>query len=238
MTKYLIINIIISLLSLILIIIHFLYPDKIDYITLILFGICFIPWIIPYVKSIELAGVKVELNELKGAIKSNDIKIDVVLADMVNPSYQYHSEDSVGKISELANIYNDIRTKLVRSDYRTNEMTKVMNQMLNLAGSIKNIEIENYINSDDDGLNLFGYAYTFLNPKEECFSLIINSINKSDAKPFNQYWGLSSIQKILSKHGINKITSDDLNNLKKLSKEFLPGTDRSYVLNQILKYLD
>lgn len=236
MTKYLrIIGIIISILSIILIIINFLYPDKIDSITLILFGICFIPWIIPFVKSIELPGVTVEINELKGAISNNAMKMEVAIAGIGNPAYQFLSDD---KISELAKIYNDIRKKLVRSDYRTNEMTKVMNLMLNLSGSIKNIEIENYINSDDDGLNLFGYAYTYLNPEEKYLSLIINSIYKSDAKPFNQYWGLSSIQKILSKHGINKIASNDINSLKKLSKEFLPGTDRSYVINQILKYFD
>ncbi|KAA3610304.1 MAG: hypothetical protein D8M58_06205 [Calditrichaeota bacterium] len=61
--------IIFSILSFVLLVLHLVFPNfKIDTIALSLFILAFLPWILPYLKNLELpGGIKIELRDIKEA---------------------------------------------------------------------------------------------------------------------------------------------------------------------------
>lgn len=92
--KYILISILLSLGTLILLLIHWFFPSiEIDTITLILLFIIILPWLLPFIKSIEIPNIfKIETKDVKAATEkikeAKDVTIQLQalkLKAMVNP---------------------------------------------------------------------------------------------------------------------------------------------------------
>ena len=89
--KYIIVSISISIGAIVLLLTHWFVPRiKIDLTTLTLFIIIIMPWILPFIKSIEIPNLfKIETKDVKEAIKKvKDVVVQVPtlrLAATINP---------------------------------------------------------------------------------------------------------------------------------------------------------
>src|SRR5437588_113791 len=127
----------VSTLAVVVAAVHVWRPDvKIHSITLVLFVIAVLPWTQALLKSIQLLGVKLELQELqanvadtKGAAESASQQADLALsASTANPlaSAKGMPRD---EILALAREYNELRTVQRSGDARTAAMTDVVRRM-------------------------------------------------------------------------------------------------------------
>lgn len=239
-------KILVSAVGLLAAIVHVSKPElRIDSITIVLLVIAAIPWAQPLIKSIELLGVKLELQELHakvaeatGAAESATRQVGVALAVSTAPPQPEALLDSQAvenKIKELADKYNHIRDTQKAGGQRTTAMTNVVSQMMEFARRMPSLDPKRLLSNENRGLRLFGYAFLYEQPNDSALLLpLVESVTRIEDKPFGQYWGLQAIKKVIA-NAPPEAQSEAKARLSSFSPRIPAGTDRGYELRQILR---
>lgn len=237
-------KIVVSAIGLLAAIVHVSRPDlRIDSVTIVLLVIAAIPWAQPLIKSIELLGVKLELQELhakvaeaRGAAESASRQVGVALAVSTpppQPDVLLDSEAVENKIKTLADEYNHIRATQKSGGQRTTAMTNVVSQMIELVRRMPSFDPKRLLTNENRGLRLFGYAFLYERPDPAFLLPLVESVTRIEDKPFGQYWGLQAVKRVIP-NAPPEAQSQAKARLSAFSTRIPTGTDRDYELHQIL----
>lgn len=238
-------KIVVSAVGLLAAIVHVSRPElRIDSVTIVLLVIAAIPWAQPLIKSIELLGVKLELQELqakvaeaRGAAESATRQVEVALAVSTGPQQPDLLLDSPAvenKIKKLADDYNHIRATQKSGGQRTTAMTNVVSQMIELARRMPSYNPKRLLSNENRGLRLFGYAFLYERPDSTFLLPLVQSVTSIEDKPFGQYWGLQAVKRVIPNAPL-EAQSEAKARLSAFSTRIPAGTDRGYELLQILQ---
>jgi hypothetical protein len=234
----------VSIVAILVAAVHIWRPDiKIDSITIVLLVIAVIPWTQPLLKSIELLGVKLELQELqekvdvaKGAAESASQQAGLALsASSVSSSPSSRAAAAPLDILSLAREYNEIRSSQRSGDARTAAMTDVVRRMIQAVAGTETFNVNETLRDDDGGRRLLAYVFLYAKPDERHLVPLIESVTKKEDKPFGQYWGLQAIGRVLSR--TETVPPQAAKMLRAYSTTIPPGTDRDYELRKLLQQL-
>ena len=212
---------------------------------LVLLVIAVLPWAQPLIKSIELLGVKVELQDLKdrladveGATASANRQAQLALATSgpATPAQPpaLRTAGSDDTLKALAEQYNVIRRDQRAGDARTAAMTAVVRQMIDLAPNLSSFDVAQELQSDDRGRRLAAYAVLYARPDPKFLAALVQSVAKREDKPFGQYWGLQAVARVIATPGLS-IPPGVVEQLRACAENLPRDTDRAYVLRRILK---
>jgi hypothetical protein len=246
MRQNLTLRIAVSALALLMAAIHVGRPDvRIDSITIVLLVICALPWLQPLIKSIELLGVKLELQELqdkvaeaRGAAESASRQAGLALSSSnappaaLPPRVASATADSAN-IKALAAEYEQIRKTQHPGDVRTAAMTDVVRRMIEVARRTESFGVADALRDDSLGTRLFTYAYLYARPDAKFLLPLVESVTAKEDKPFGQYWGLQSIGRVMS--GIASVPPEVRNKLQAFGARLPRGTDRDYEVRKLLR---
>jgi hypothetical protein len=221
--------------------VHICVPSlKIDSITVVLLVIAALPWLQPLIKSIELLGVKLELQEIKeqlatakGAAESATQKAAFALstAQRSDPADMRQQSRGGGSINELITEYNDIRSTQRSGDSRTAAMTSIVRKMIDVA-AISDFDVSSALQNSNGGSRLAAYAYLYQNPSSKYLSQLVDCMLSIENKPFTQYWGIQAIGKVVE---VTKpIPMEVFAKIQNLGERFPQGTDRQYEIRKVL----
>jgi len=232
---------------------HVLWPNiKLDEITVALFIVAVAPWLQPIFKSIELpGGLKLELQEIErkissieGAVKSVENKADVAISSnetarltIAAPS----NAEVVDRLSKLAEKYKEIRRHKPSGDTRTDAMTSIVREMIELASSIRGLDVTGMLGSADEGTRLSAYVYLYTNPQPALLSELVRIVTSIEDQPFSQYWGLLAIGRAVDGQMSSSIPVSVLINLKAFLRSISKGskgTDRGHELKKIITSIE
>ena len=223
-------KILVTAVAIIVLVLRYVYPNLvIDGITIGLILLALIPWLAPIIKSVEIFGIgKVELQDLKdevekikGAVESVEQKAEFASA----PSSEVRitelgikSPDELKvELKTLAQEYVETRKNLRSSPERNAVMTKIFKKMVQISSQIDLFDVEENILSYDHGDRLSACAYLYANPNREKLDLVIESMME-ESKPFNQYWGIRAIGKIVYQMSPQEINMKLVNKLERLRR--------------------
>ena len=138
------------------------------------------------------------------------------------------------EIRRLASEYDNTRKTMSEGLDRTSKMTSIIADMISVLNDVKpaSFNVSTYLESEDEGERLAGYAYLYANPDPRLTQQIAAGLTKD--KPFAQYWALRTLRRQL------QVDPDclDLNtkrNLEELLEHLPPATDRAYELRTLLR---
>jgi hypothetical protein len=240
-------RIIVSVVAALVAALHLAKPElKIDSITMVALVICAIPWTQPLIKSIELLGVKLELQELRdkvaeatGAAQSASRQAGLALASSTAPEPPLTHDalpPKVDQVESLAQEYNRLRDG-PSGPARTAAMTDVVRRMIDVARHTQVFNSVEALHSKNRGMRLFGYAYLYARPDPKMLVPLIESVTIWEDKPFGQYWGLQSIERVLAQTG-TLVPPDATAKLRAFAERIPVGTDRDYELRKLLRQID
>lgn len=244
MKQNLTLRIIVSASALLIAAAHIWRPKaSIDSITIVLLVICAIPWLQPLIKTVELLGVKLELQDLqdkvaeaKGAAESASRQAGLALsATNAQPAsaQQLASSTMESSVKVLADAYETIRRTQPSGDARTSAMTDVMRRMITLAKSMESFPVTDSLRDDSSGMRLFAYAYLYARPDSRFLPELVASVTGKEHTPFGQYWGLQSIGHVMST--MEHVPEEIKSKLRGFALRLPHGTDREYELKKLLK---
>ena len=233
------------------VLLHLWKPElQIDAITVVLLIVAALPWVQPLIKSIELLGVKLELQELKtaladakGAAESASRKAEFLLfspAPQVGPlSLDAQSADQANEaFVQQMKAYEHIRETQSSGTARTQAMTAVVRKMIELAPRQTKFEIAHALNAEQRGQRLAAYAYLYAMPDFQLLGPLVASVTKLEDKPFGQYWGLQAISRLLAIRKNESVSPDVSRNLSQYAEHVQRGTDRDYEVRRLLHDLE
>ncbi|HXM48540.1 MAG TPA: hypothetical protein VN956_11910 [Pyrinomonadaceae bacterium] len=237
-------KIIVSVLGILAAIVHAWKPElRVDSVTIILLVIAALPWAQPLIKSIELLGVKLELQELqdkvaeaKGAAESATRQVGLALAasSQVPQTAAADERGVANEINSLAEEYNNIRATQSSGDARTDAMTRVVSRMVEVARRTQSFDLVTALAGKDRGVRLFAYAFLYERPDGAFLLPLVDSVTRIEDKPFGQYWGLQTLKKVLPLAPADKQRGAK-ESLRAFSERIPSGTDRDYELRQLLR---
>jgi hypothetical protein len=149
------------------------------------------------------------------------------------PSEQTTLSDGAEPVKQLAARYNAIRWTMPSGAARTAEMTALVNEMIPLLRDARGFDVGSHLRSEDHGLRLAAAAYLYANP-DAAWTRPLAEAAVSEDKPFNEYWALRALSKVLRGHceALDAATRDRL--MRRMEK-LPPGTDRALQIGQILR---
>jgi hypothetical protein len=241
----------VTLVALVLVTMHVLKPDlRIDSITIVLLIVAVLPWVQPLIKSIELLGVKLELqdlknelNDAKGAAKSAERKVDYLLSGAasavpIDKENLRVAETAEQSFTGLMDDYEHIRNSQSSGAARTSAMTAVVRKMIEVAPAIHTFDLVDALKSDRGGRRLGAYAFLYARPDFEFIDDLVAGVTKVEDKPFGQYWGLQAISRVLASRGGVSVSENVRSQLRQFSGRLPRGTDRDYEIRKILQELE
>jgi len=226
---------------------------KIDNTVLALFVISIIPWLGSVFKTVELPGfAKFEYIEKKVDTLNNDVaNVKDEVSGAIESSRKFSEATSEAvrlslaatravqadpkkALLELADEYVKTRKRLPRGAERTGEVSRIFGKMTAVACDLKDLDVRNLLESEDEGKRLAAIAFLYANPNPNPHAIdqLIASVTEQEDKAFNQYWGLRTIQKLLGVGG--PISVMNLGKLREFSGRLHRGTDRYFEVNRIL----
>jgi hypothetical protein len=207
-----------------------------------------LPWAQPLIKSIELLGVKLELQDLKnevanakGAAASAERKAEYLLSSVPSTrpiaSAVSTREAADQSFTQLMREYEHVRSTQSAGAARTQAMTAIVRKMIELAPSLQNCDVAKALMSNEDGERLAAYAYLYARPDIQLIGPLVTSVTRLEDKPFGQYWGLQAISRVLtSREGVSVPDAARLQ-LRQFAQMVPRGTDRDYEIRKILRDL-
>ena len=112
-------------------------------------------------------------------------------------------------------------------------MTDVVRRMIELAYRLESFPIPDALRDESNGMRLFGYAYLYARPDARFLPELVASITKWENKPFEQYWGLQSAARVMSR--VEHVSEDIKSKLQRFAVRRPRGTDRDYELKKLLQ---
>jgi hypothetical protein len=149
------------------------------------------------------------------------------------PSAHATLPEETDPVKQLAARYNEIRWTMPSGAARTDEMTALTHEMIALMREARGFDVESHLRSDDRGLRLAAVAYLYANP-DPAWARQLADAAVSEDKPFNEYWALNALRKVLRGHceALDDATRDRLQQRK---AQLTPGTDRAQQIDQLLR---
>lgn len=232
----------ITIFAIVVLLIRVVFPNlTIDAVSLGLIILALAPWLSPIIKSIEIAGVgKIELQELKSQVEQ--LHSAVLIANLQADLATAHAikQDQPGsdylpkqRLSELAKKYVETRKTMKSGPERTTLMGRIFSEMVLQAINIIDFNFDDLLNDKDAGNRLSAYAYLFAKPPIGKLETVLNSV-LVEAKPFNQYWGIQVIRKMINQMYPKEINKEIVEKLNRLLRTLEPGTDRYYETKSII----
>jgi hypothetical protein len=250
MAKENVIRLVISITALLIAVIHLNFPSHMDLIMIGLLVVAIVPWLSPVVKSIEVAGWgKLEFQELsrrveaaEGAAESAGKKAELAISP-ISPALisereiLVETENSRAELEAQVAEYNKIRDTMEAGSARTTAMTGVVRKMIDLAAELSDLEVKEWLPSENRGQRLAAYARLYGVPNFILLGPLVESVTKIEDKPFGQYWGLQAVTRVLAAYRVPKISRTIIRSLREFGSTLQPGTDRDYELKRILQSL-
>jgi hypothetical protein len=82
-------------------------------------------------------------------------------------------------------------------------------------------------------MRLFAYAYLYTRPDEQFLAPLVEAISSKEEVPFNQYWGLQSIGRVVAK--AEHMPPEIKDRLRAFGATLEPDTDRAYEIRKLLR---
>lgn len=230
---------------------HVIWPElKIDIITLSLLAMAALPWLQPIFKSFKLpGGFEVTLQEMKhdiqaaaGAAQSAERKAELAVSNLV-PSPEssddgsHQSQDASSELERLARRYEKIRAEQSGGAARTQAMTRLVREMLELQPNLPTSTRIELLQSSRSGDRLAAYATFIASPEPPLLQTLTVSVCHTEQHPFGQYWGLQAIGRNLPTQGDAQVPLVVREALQELARRLPQGTDRYYEISKILRHL-
>lgn len=140
------------------------------------------------------------------------------------------SADPVGR---LAARYNEIRWTMPSGQARTQAMSDVVDEMVNLLRGARDFDVESHLRSGDRGLRLAAAAYLYANP-DPAWGRALAEAAVSEDKPFNEYWALKALREVFRGH-CEFLDAETRNLLQRRLNQLLPGNDRAGQIKKLLR---
>lgn len=137
------------------------------------------------------------------------------------------------RLVRLAQEYNEVRWTMSSGDQRTIRMTGIVDSMIAVSRESDVPNVEALLASEDRGLRLAGVAYLNARP-DPAFVAALARIGLTDDKPFNEYWGLLTLRKVL-KGGCDHLDANLRRQLQERLRVLTPGSDRAREIQGILR---
>ena len=241
----------ISLGSLLLVAIYNWWPEllKLDTTSLALLLVALIPWLQPIFKTIKLpGGFEVTMQELKqevraaaGAAQSAERKADLAVSTIVpaadSNELRHERVHGTPPLERLSQSYEQIRSEQKSGTTRTQAMTAIVREMIQVAQNLPETDIAPLLRSQRAGDRLAGYAYLYAKPNPALLSQVVYSVTSLEDKPFGEYWGLQAIGRNLTSSPTQTFPESVIRDLVAYSSRVQQGTDRSYELSKILNQM-
>ena len=235
--------------ALVLAVIHQWVPTfTLDAPTLVLLVIALLPWLQPLIKSVELLGVKLELQDLQdkvaaatGAAESAKQKAFFAQSATEPPisgtrPVQPTSVATEASLLALADQYDHIRDTQSAGDARTLAMTTLVHRIIKLAPHSQGFNLTAALVEKRRGVRLVAYAILYAAPDPVLLEALVQSVTTIEDKPFGQYWGLQAIARVIDAvPKARDLQPQAITLLREFGNRIPRGTDRDYELKQILE---
>ncbi|MEK6373619.1 MAG: hypothetical protein AABO58_13085 [Acidobacteriota bacterium] len=184
----------------------------------------------------SLEAVSRAMDELRGDIESTrqvaETALDKSQPEATAPSAAAQRPDPDSRLEALAKRYNEIRDAMSKGSARTAEMTRIVNEMIDIAPSAK-VDVRKWLFSDDRGQRLAAYARLYKAPDPTLADALVQSVTSKEDKNFGEYWGIRAIGKN-SEH----LSEASVNSLRARLQQLKPTTDRYAELRRVLADID
>jgi len=228
----------VSVLAVAGIVVHVLWPGRVDSTSVALFVIALLPWVAPLVKSVELAGVgKIELQEIRAAVRSADHKAEAALANREDDSPSTGRDghpEAQAEFNRLAAEYNRVRAGDERSPGRTSRMTHIVGRMLRVASRLSSYQVTEGLRNSDPGCRLAAIAYVHEHPRPEFLANLVTTLTESEPTAFGQYWAIQSLKRIIAEAPNGYFTPDVRERLRYFEESLKKDTSRYHELHSLL----
>jgi hypothetical protein len=177
-----------------------------------------------------------KITDNEGATR-NAVKLATLAATPREMNAQVTASPEV-ELAALVDTYNHIRATQLSGSSRTRDMTDVVRKMIDLAPLLAQFDVAGYLGSEDRGRRLAAYAYLYARPDYNFLDELVESVTNREDKPFGQYWGLQSISRNLAYRGRQTVPAGVVARLKSFAESLPRGTDRDYVVRDILREIE
>jgi hypothetical protein len=137
-------------------------------------------------------------------------------------------------IKDLAARYNDIRKTMRPGFERSSAMTRVVQAMEQLAGTLDAFDWRSELTSSDRGMRLAAYAYLHARPEPDAARALIDALLNVEDKPFGQYWALNALQRIAEIDTARAVLVASVPKLERYKQRIGPNTDRARELDELI----
>jgi len=195
-------------------------------------------------RSLDLDKALTEITATKAAVDSANLKAEFALVNATtapatqagNPATPNVQPTAVKTLTQLINEYNDIRQTMKPSSNRTSRMTEVIVQMVRIAPLTENFDLIAMLKDNDNGNRLAAYAYLYARPDYARLGDLVEALI-ADRAPFNQFWAIQSLGKVIGLQPDNRLPQDLMNKLQTYYDNLGDGWDRKYELAKIIPAL-
>lgn len=218
--------------------------------TVVLLVVALLPWLQPLVKSVELLGVKLELQDLQdkvaaasGAAESAKQKAFFAqsVPEPLTPGARQltpKGDATEAALQVLADQYDKIRATQSPGDARTLAMTSVVHRIIELVPQSQDFNLTGALTEKRRGVRLVAYAILYAAPDPAFLDALVQCVTSIEDKPFGQYWGLQAIARIIDVvPSARVLPAQVITQLREFGARIPRGTDRDYELRQILEAL-
>lgn len=136
------------------------------------------------------------------------------------------------QLRRLAQEYNEVRWTMPSGDVRTLRMTGIVDRMIATARETDVPDVEALLASADRGIRLVGVAYLNARPDPAHIGALADAALTPD-KPFNEYWALRTLHKLLTDH-CDQLDATIRLRLRERLREISPTSDRGRQIHEIL----
>ena len=220
---------------------------RLDGIAIGLAGFAILPFLLRllayFFEEVSIAGIGAKLRDDDAASKNRELTEDITMGTIFDEvSLQPPCEESMVKplkeLEKLANEYVSTRGSMSPGSERTGKMTKIFNQMENVARKLElnQINVCDWLSNEKPGRQLAAIAWLRSHPKDIKPKGLIEVVFKSK-QSFIQYWALRALKKHLDESNDKNFLYADRRKLNALEALIGQGTDRYYQLRRINKKL-
>lgn len=237
---------------------------KLDPLSAALLVVAVLPWFSGIIKAVKLPFIEIELQEAKekaeraletaveakstaeGAQTRARVAEKIVGVESGTPIESAATSFTGAQATpqELVDRYNLIRKTHKPSDYRTDLMEQLMAQMISLARTVQNFDLDARLRDPDRGWRLFGYAYLIAHPDFAKFEALAQSAfdyageGFDKDQPFGEYWSIRAMQALAAKRGEQSVSNRKKDLLVHHYMKIRRGTDRHFEMKRLLGMLE
>ena len=135
------------------------------------------------------------------------------------------------QVHHLAVRYNTLRGTMPSSLHRTELMADIVQKMGNALMEVSDFDVAGYLDSNDRGLRLAGYAYLLDHVEPQYRPKLVELADEED-KPFGQYTALRALEK--QGEAAERLGDDSLAALSSLAQRLGPDEERTRLINRII----